>query len=212
MTSPENAPERSPERDSAIDALLAQDGAGGWTITALRAALRAQGHDPEDADLLFPGGTPDLLDCFADLTDRRMEEQAAAAGIAELRLSARVRATIALRFAILRPHREAVRRAVALLALPIHAPLAGRCTARTVDAIWHTAGDRAADFSWYTKRGILTGIYVATLLFWLRDHGEDDSATLAFLDRRLAEIGRVGALRKRAESALARLRPGNAMA
>ena len=36
------------------------------------------------------------------------------------------------------------------------------CTARTVDAIWHAAGDRSADFSWYTKRAILAAVYAAT--------------------------------------------------
>jgi ubiquinone biosynthesis protein COQ9 len=206
-----NPPERSPERDAAIDALLAQDGAG-WTMLALRSALREAGGEADDADLLFPGGVPDMLETFADLTDRRMEQAAEAANLSALRLTARVREVIALRLKLHRPHREAVRRAIGILALPVHAPLAGRCMARTVDAIWHAAGDTSADFSWYTKRGILTGVYTATLLYWLRDHGEDDSATLAFLDRRLADVGRIGAMRKRAEGALSRLRPGCATA
>jgi ubiquinone biosynthesis protein COQ9 len=94
-----------------------------------------------------------------------------------------------------------------LLALPGHARLAARCTAHTVDAIWHAAGDRSADFSWYTKRAILTGVYAATVLYWLRDTSDDDTATLAFLDRRLAGIGRIGSLRRRAGNALGRLRP-----
>jgi ubiquinone biosynthesis protein COQ9 len=76
-----------------------------------------------------------------------------------------------------------------------------------VDAIWHAAGDRSADFSWYTKRALLTGVYGATVLFWLRDASEDDAATLAFLDRRLAGIGRIGGVRRRAETVLGRLRP-----
>jgi ubiquinone biosynthesis protein COQ9 len=84
--------------------------------------------------------------------------------------------------------------------------------ARTVDAICHAAGDRAADFSWYTKRAILAAVYGATLLYWLQDGrtdagGEDDAATLGFLDRRLAGIGRVGKLRGRASAALRRVTP-----
>jgi ubiquinone biosynthesis protein COQ9 len=74
-----------------------------------------------------------------------------------------------------------------------------------VDAIWHAAGDRSADFSWYTKRAILTVIYSATVLYWLRDVSEDDAATLAFLDRRLAVVGRIGRLRGGAGRLLARL-------
>jgi ubiquinone biosynthesis protein COQ9 len=80
-------------------------------------------------------------------------------------------------------------------------------TARTVDAIWHAAGDRSTDFSWYSKRAILAAVWGATLLYWLRDISEDDAATLAFLDRRLAGVGRIGSVRRRVEATIGRLRP-----
>ena len=108
-----NPPERSAERDAAIDALLTKDGAAGWTMLALRSALREAGHEADDADLLFPGGVPDMLETFADLTDRRMEQAAEAANLSALRLTARVREVIALRLKLHRPHRD--RRYVRLL-------------------------------------------------------------------------------------------------
>ena len=114
---------------------------------------------------------------------------------------------MAIRLEQNRGNKEAIRRALAVLALPRNARLAATCTARTVDAIWHAAGDRSADFSWYTKRAILTGIYGATLLYWLRDTSEEEAATLAFLDRRLAGVGRIGKIRRRADSMLGRFRP-----
>jgi ubiquinone biosynthesis protein COQ9 len=124
-----------------------------------------------------------------------------------MRAHERVRAVVALRLTQNRPYKEAIRRALALLALPHNARLAAACTARTVDAIWHAAGDRSTDFNWYTKRIILGAVYGATLLYWLRDSSEDDTDTLAFLDRRLAGVGQIGSLRRRAEMAFARLRP-----
>ncbi len=205
-------PERSPDRDAAIDAMLARVPAQGWTRAALRGALADLGADPQDAELLFPGGAAELVEAFIDLTDRRMEAEAATPEFAALRTGGRVRTLLAWRLAHHRAHREAIRRALAVLALPRNAAAAARCTARTVDAIWHVAGDTAADFSWYTKRATLAAIYAATLLYWLRDMSEDDAATLAFLDRRLAGIGRVGALRKRVEQGCAWLRPHRAAA
>ena len=140
-----------------------------------------------------------------------MEAGALAAGVASLRLSQRVRAVIALRFEQQRPYKGAVRRALAVLATPGHAALAVRCTARTVDAIWHAAGDQSADFSWYTKRAILTAVYGATLLYWLQDSSEGDERTLAFLDRRLAGVGRIGGMRRRIDGFVKRFRPASAM-
>jgi ubiquinone biosynthesis protein COQ9 len=205
-------PERGAARDAAIEAMLPHVPFDGWTRRALARGLANIGAPADEADLLFPGGAVALVEAFCDLADRRMTEGVARLDLAgpgtAKGLTARVRAVIALRLAQNRGHREAVRRAVSVLAMPMHAREAAGCTVRTVDAIWHAAGDRSADFSWYTKRALLAAVYGATLLYWLRDAGaEDDAATLAFLDRRLAGIGRIGKLRGRASAALRRALP-----
>jgi ubiquinone biosynthesis protein COQ9 len=189
-----SAPERSAARDAAIEALLPLVATQGWTVAALQQAAGP------DADLLFPGGPADMVEAYIDLADRRMAE-AAAPTLAGLRLPARVRALIAERFTQAAPHRDAVRRAFAVLALPANLATAARCTARTVDAIWHAAGDTSADVSWYSKRAILGAVYSATLLFWLGDRSPDGAATLEFLDRRLAGVARLGKLRRRFSAA-----------
>ena len=191
-------PERSLERDAAIVALLPHVAARGWSLSALTEAAGP------DADLLFPGGPADMVEAYCDLGDRWMEQDAGAVDISGLRLPARVRAVIAARFTRNEPYKEAVRRGLSVLARPDAGLLAARCTGRTVDAIWYAAGDTAADFSWYTKRAILAGVYASTLLYWLRDASEGGTATLAFLDRRLAGVGRIGGLRRRVEGMLGR--------
>jgi ubiquinone biosynthesis protein COQ9 len=195
-------PERSAERDAALEALLPLVPQLGWAGAVRRAS-------PTEGDVLFPGGIAEVIEAFFDLADRRMEEAAAGAGLGEMRTPQRVRTLIVLRLTWLRPHREAVRRALGVLALPRHARVAARCTARTVDAVWHAAGDKSADFSWYTKRATLAAVYGTTLLAWLRDDGEDE-ATLAFLDRRLEGVADIGRLRRRIEEAVARWWPGAA--
>jgi len=197
-------PERSPERDAALEALLPHVPFDGWTYRALRLGLVSIGVPREEAELLFPGGAADMIEAFCDWADRRME-QAAAEQIVGGTLPERVRAVIVLRLAQNRPYKEAVRRAVAVLALPRNVRLAATCTARTVDAIWHVAGDRSTDFSWYTKRAILAAAYSATLLFWLRDSSEEDAATLGFLDRRMAGIAWTHRLRRRADAMVGRV-------
>lgn len=186
-------PERSPERDAAIVAMLPHVDATGWTMRTL---LQAAGPD---ADLLFPGGATDMIETFIDWADRQMEQEAARRDVASLRLTARVRAVIAIRLEQNRPYKDAIRRAFGLLSTPANAPLAARTTARTIDTIWHAAGDSSADFSWYTKRAILAAIYGATLLYWLRDESPGDERSLAFLDRRLAGVSRIARLRRRAQ-------------
>jgi ubiquinone biosynthesis protein COQ9 len=60
-----------------------------------------------------------------------------------------------------------------------------------VDAIWRAAGDTATDWNFYTKRGLLAGVFSSTVLCWLDDTSEDHAETWAFLDRRIADVMRV---------------------
>ena len=142
--------DRISRRDQAVRAMLPLVASSGWTMQALEKAAGSQ------AVSLFPGGPAELVEAYIDMADRDMV--AACAGIvAEQKLSRRVRTLIATRLQQGEPNKPAIRRALAVLATPARAGLASRCTARTVDAIWHAAGDNSADFSWYTKRGILGG-------------------------------------------------------
>jgi ubiquinone biosynthesis protein COQ9 len=175
--------ERSDARDDALLAMIPLIPRHGWSLAALRAAAGP------DADLLFPGGAVEMVEAHSDLGDRRMEQ--AAGGITETKLSARVRALLLLRLEQSADEREAIRRGLSVLSLPGNRPAALRSLARTVDTVWHAAGDTASDMSWYSKRAILTGVYATTLLFWLRDNSGGE-ATEAFLDRRLAGVARFG--------------------
>ena len=187
----------TPERDEALDRLIAATAGTTepWTIEALR---REAGTD---ADLLFPGGVPELIEAWAALADRRMIQAAVAADVASTKsLTARVKAVIMLRLDAAGPNRDQVRRSLAQLAMPGNAPTAVRMTARTADAIWRAAGDTATGFSWYSKRAILAGIYAATLLYWVAEERSPEDL-LAFIDRRLAGAARLGRVRPRRSAA-----------
>jgi ubiquinone biosynthesis protein COQ9 len=182
--------ERSPERDAAILATLPHVPRLGWTEAALEAGLRGLGQDPMAHRWLFPRGPVGAVEAWSDLADRRMEEAAAREDLAALRIPDRIRRVIAIRLEGTEPQREAFRRGLALLTLPWNAAAAARSLARTADTIWAAAGDRSADFSWYTRRASLAGIYAGTVTYWLREPGSLQGA-LDFLDRRLADLARM---------------------
>ena len=183
--------ERSPIRDAALRAMLPIAAEEGWTWATIRAGLAAIGEDPALAESHFPTGPAGAVAAWSDLADREMEAAAAAEGLAGLRIPARIRRLAELRLAILAPHKRALRRAASLLALPWNAGLALRLTACTANAMWHAAGDTSADFSWYTRRASLGAIHAATLAYWLRNDDPDLADVMDFLDRRLAELGRL---------------------
>lgn len=200
MTAP--LAERSPERDAAVRAMLPLAAAQGWTWATLRAGLKASGADPALAESHFPGGPVDAMLTWIDLANREMEAAAAAEDLGALRVPARIRRLVELRLQAVAPHKQALRRALAVLALPWNAPQGLKASACTVSAMWYAAGDTSADFSWYTRRATLASIYWATLAWWMRDDDPDLADTMAFLDRRLADLGRLQR-RRRAKPAAA---------
>jgi ubiquinone biosynthesis protein COQ9 len=193
-------------RDRILMAALEHVIFDGWTERALRAGAADTGIAAGEAMRAFPGGATDLVAHFTDWADRRMLAAMETADLSGLGVSARVTVAVRLRLEQCAPWREAVRRAVAFLALPQHAGLAARLTFRTVDAMWYAAGDTSADFSYYTKRATLAAVYTSTLLVWLDDTSEDFEATWSFLERRIADVGRFHRLRSRFQKRLTGLR------
>ncbi|HSY87360.1 MAG TPA: COQ9 family protein [Verrucomicrobiae bacterium] len=174
-----------------IDAALAHVPFDGWGQTALLAAARDLGIERGLALNAFPGGPEEMIEYHSRLADRRMVEAYEASATEGLKLRQKVALAIRLRLAANAPHREAIRRALSILALPIHAPLAAKLIYRTVDAVWYAIGDRSTDYNFYTKRGLLAGVYSSTLLYWLNDKSPDSEATWSFLDRRIADVMKI---------------------
>lgn len=173
----------------------------GWTAKSLNLAVRDTGLDNGVALRAFPGGAADVLDFWVSDTDAAMLRVLEGRELAAMKIRERVKLAVMTRLELAAPHREAVRRALALEALPQHAPRALKQLYRTVDAIWYAAGDTATDFNFYTKRMLLAGVYGATLLHWLDDKSEGFAGTAAFLDRRLADVMRI----EKAKGKLAKL-------
>jgi ubiquinone biosynthesis protein COQ9 len=179
-------------RDELLLATLPNVAFDGWSGQALRAGAEAAGRDWTTARRAFPDGVPELVDHFADWADRQMLDGLAARDLAAMRVRDRVRTAVRLRLEALAPHQEAVRRELSWLALPQNTGLGVELLLRTVDRVWNAAGDTATDANWYTKRGLLAGVYSATTLYWLNDQSEDFADSWGFLDRRIDDVMRIG--------------------
>jgi ubiquinone biosynthesis protein COQ9 len=192
------------QREQLIEAILPDVPFDGWTRRALRQAAGRVGIPEDEAAALYPRGAAGMVAEFSHWADREMLRRLAAAE-EPAGLSARVALALRLRFETLLPWREAVRRGLSVLALPPNAPLALKLLYDTVDAVWRGVGDHPTDLSFYTKRATLAGIEAAATLYWLDDRSPEFAETLAFVDRRLADLHRLGSLRGRLAVAAERL-------
>ena len=168
----------------------------GWGEAALLAGANDCGHDAEVVRTAFPRGATDAIALHSRLADQSMVD-------AFLKLSERpekvhltIRQLVLLRLETAQPDKDAIRRAVSVLAMPVNAKLSAKLLYETVDSMWRAAGQRDTNFSFYTKRGTLAAVYSATVLAWLADNSSNLERTIGFLDRRLADVARIPKLTK----------------
>jgi ubiquinone biosynthesis protein COQ9 len=185
-----------------LGAALPQAAFDGFTDRLLETAGKEAGVAPAELARLFPDGPAGLIAFYSEQVDREMEERLAAMDLPAMKVRARISEAVKTRLAILKRHKEAARRAAALLSLPMHAPLAAKLMYRTVDAMWRAAGDTATDFNFYSKRGILAGVYGATLVRWFADTSEDEAPTNEFLAARIENVMQFEKFKAKAREAL----------
>jgi ubiquinone biosynthesis protein COQ9 len=189
---------------AAILAAALKDAAfDGFTDRVLEKAAQDAGASRAEAARLFPEGPIGLIAFYSAEVDRRMEETLAALALPSRKIRDRIKLAVLTRLSILKPNKEAARRAAALLSLPMHAGLGAKLMYATVDAMWRAAGDTSTDFNFYTKRGILAGVYGSTLVKWFNDTGEDEAATEAFLSARIENVMQFEKFKAKAKDAMA---------
>jgi ubiquinone biosynthesis protein COQ9 len=193
-------------RDKILQAALPHIAFEGWSAKAAKLGAAAAGLKAGDAVRAFPRGGRDLAAHLPDWVDRQMLAALEKRELESMRVRDRITLAVRLRLEPMGRYREAVRRWVALAALPGNAPMATRALYRSVDRMWRAAGDTSTDFNFYTKRGLLAGVYVSTLLYWLDDKSEGSDSSWAFLSRRVDDVmqvpKRLGQLRERAAMAM----------
>lgn len=165
-------------------------GFDGWGDKAVESAAAELGVDPAVASFAFGGDRVAMIDAWFASIDADMLDRLHPAKLEKLKIRERITTLIEARLDLALPNREALRRALAILAFPTNAPRAVQLGWRAADAMWRAAGDTATDYNHYTKRAILGSVYAATLAVFLNDESEGLSETRAFLGRRIEGIMR----------------------
>jgi len=160
----------------------------GWTHEALNQAAALAGVDPAVARLAFAGGAMDMIGAWIDATDAKMEAYFADGHLGTLKIRERIRTLLLFRLDQVAGMEEALRRALAIQAMPQNLGRTLKIGWHSADLMWRLAGDTATDYNHYTKRALLCGIYTATLAVFVEDQSEDKAETRAFLDRRIENV------------------------
>lgn len=162
----------------------------GWSAEAVRTAADQLGLDGDAALFAFQGGAMDMIDAWIAAIDADMAAAFPPEKLAGMKIREKIRSLVQFRLDAIAWQQEALRRALAIMAMPQNAPRTLRLSWRSADTMWRLAGDTSVDYNYYTKRTILAGIYAATLAVFADDKSDGFADTRAFLDRRIDGIMR----------------------
>jgi ubiquinone biosynthesis protein COQ9 len=160
----------------------------GWNMQSANRAAELAGIERALFVAAFPAGVSDILRYWSETLDCAMREAMKSPEFANLKIREKVAFAVRARIDQLRPHKEAARRASALMLLPPYGLLGARLAWKTADTIWRGLSDKSTDFNFYSKRGILTGVWTSVFARWLSDDSEDEAPTRAFLDARIENV------------------------
>ena len=76
---------------------------------------------------------------------------------------------------------------------------------KTSDLIWKSAGDSSTDYNHYTKRLLLSWVYITTLICWFNDKSRNINDTKLFLNRRIDEVLEFGKQSGKIKSKISKL-------
>ena len=162
----------------------------GWRAEAVTMAASEGRVDPDIAHLAFSAGAMDMIDAWFASIDSRMLEALTPEKLVTMSIRQRIIALVTARLTLLARDREALRRALAVMALPQNSVRAAKLGWRSADVMWRAAGDSATDLNHYSQRLTLAAVYAATLLVFVDDDSEDWADSRAFLDRRIEGVMR----------------------
>ncbi|WCR53251.1 MAG: hypothetical protein PG981_000273 [Wolbachia endosymbiont of Ctenocephalides orientis wCori] len=144
-----------------------------------------------DSFCKFQNGIYSALEYIAENLNDEMKLELESSYLENMKIRERIKLAVQiclLNYAKLPNHREFLKNILSFSILPKNTYFASKLLYKTVSEIWYGINDQSTDFNYYTKRVILAGVYLSTVLFFVRDYSENFEDTMSFLDKRINNV------------------------
>lgn len=165
----------------------------GWSENVLEKLVN-KNIDSSELAYYYPNGYKDILKFSLDEINYSLEKIISKTNIINLPLNKRIKKILMTRIEILNKDKKFFNKTFNHLILPQNTKILTKSLYKSVDTMWYLAGDNSTDFNFYTKRLILSGIYVSTLLIFFNKNIEEAENNI---NRSLKRISKLPKLKER---------------
>ncbi len=148
-----------------------------------------------EINLLFPDGNKDLLEYSLDQLNIELQEYCKSIDLIRLPLHKRIRKILLSKIEIMNKEKNFYKKIFLNSLLHNKSVSLPKQLYKSIDQIWYLAGDASVDFSFYTKRLILAGIYSRIVLFFFNNNNQNELENL--LDLNLKRVAKIPELKSK---------------
>ena len=131
----------------------------------------------------FPSFEADILKFIISQNNQKVEKSYKSFNHDRLRMRDRIKTILELKFETNHHLKDSLPEMLKNLIKPGNLFSSLKLLNQNSDFIWNLAGDNANDFNYYSKRGLLSIVYLSTLIYWLNDSSNKMIGTKSFISR-----------------------------
>ncbi len=155
----------------------------GWSRETLLQCAKKQRISTSVLAKLFPSFEYDVLKFIIAQNNIQVEKNYNSFNNSRLKTRDKIKTILELKFDSNEYLKKSLPEMLKFLLRPGNLLMSIKMLHENSDFIWNLAGDKSNDFSFYSKRGLLSMVYLATLIYWLNDKSTNGIGTKNFISK-----------------------------
>ena len=155
----------------------------GWSRETLLHCAKKQKISTPNLALMFPSFEYDVLKYLIAQNNSLVEKNYNSFNNSRLKTRDKIKTIMELKFDSNSYLKDALPEMLKFLLRPGNIFMSIKMLHQNSDFIWKLAGDKSNDFNYYSKRGLLSTVYLATLIYWLNDKSNKGIGTKNFISK-----------------------------
>ena len=155
----------------------------GWSRETLLHCAKKQKLSTPNLALMFPSFEYDVLKYLIAQNNSLVEKNYNSFNNSRLKTRDKIKTIMELKFDSNAYLKDALPEMLKFLLRPGNIFMSIKMLHQNSDFIWSLAGDKSNDFNYYSKRGLLSMVYLATLIYWLNDKSNKGIGTKNFISK-----------------------------
>tara|TARA_Y100000389_G_scaffold9720_1_gene9087 strand:- start:18588 stop:19286 length:699 start_codon:yes stop_codon:yes gene_type:complete len=159
----------------------------GCSNEILQRSVIESGFESRLKDILFDNGLLDLFIFANDILNKDVIKEIKMIDISNLGVSTKIRKLMEIRLGLISKNYDSFRQIIFYLKNnPKTITFSVKTSYEFSDLVWYEIGDKSTDYNFYTKRILLSKIYLRTLLYFSKNNSIDKS--LLYFDSQIKNI------------------------